>query len=91
MSELQTDQRRMVLVVLEATDQPEHMTFKCPRCNNPLVEVVNGQYRVISEVFDPTNTSITAVGRKCGGSLQYDRGQTGHCQYWYYFSLPGTS
>lgn len=87
MNELRTDQRRMVLVVLEATDAPEHSEWKCPKCQNPLVELINSQYRVITEVFDPTNTTISAVGRRCRGSLR----DGGHCKYWYYFSLPSAT
>lgn len=78
-----TDHRRMVLVTLEATDRPEHSEWKCPNCSNPLGEVINGSYRVIADVFDPTNTSIVAFGRKCGGRLR----EGGHCKYWYFFSL----
>lgn len=84
MNELQTDKRRMVLVVLEATQRPEHSVWKCPECKNPLVDLINGQYSVISDVFDPTNTNVVAVGRKCGGRLP----QGGHCRYWFYFSFP---
>lgn len=87
MNEQQTDQRRMVLVMLETTDRPEHSTWKCPECNNPVVELINGNYHVISDVFDPTNVNVTAVGRKCGGRLR----DGGHCKYWFYFSLPKTS
>jgi len=74
----------MVLVVLEATGRREHSEWKCPECKNPLVDLINSQYRVISDVFDPTNPSVSAVGRKCGGRLR----EGGHCRYWYYFSLP---
>ena len=84
METLQTDQRRMVLVVLESTDGAEHSTWYCPACNNPLVELVNAHYRTITEVFDPTNATTNAVGRRCGGRLKAG----GHCKYWYYFSLP---
>jgi hypothetical protein len=73
----------MVLVVLESTDRPEHSKWKCPECNNALIEIINGQYRVIADVFDPTNTNISAVGVRCGGHLR----DGGHCRYWYYFSL----
>lgn len=83
MNPTRTDQRRMVLVTLEATNRPEHSTWDCPECHNPLVELINSSYRVIADVFDPKNTSVSAVGRRCGGRLRVG----GHCQYWYYFSL----
>jgi hypothetical protein len=73
----------MVLVVLEYTDEPEHTTWDCPKCHNPIVEIVNGHYKTVTEVFDPTNNSVMAVGRKCHGRLR----NGGHCKYWYYFSL----
>lgn len=79
----QTDQRRMVLVTLERTHRPEHSTWDCPECHNPLVELINSKYKVIADVFDPTNMNVSAVGRQCHGRLKAG----GHCKYWYFFSL----
>lgn len=79
------DKQYRVLVTLVRTDSPDNYEWKCPRCYNPLVNLVNADFRAMSDVFDMTNTDTAAIGVRCNGRLHTG----GHCRIMYYFTLRG--
>lgn len=80
--ETEDDRRYRCMVLLNRTDRPAVFTWHCPRCTMPVVELVNVEFKAITDTIQMDNESASGIGVRCDGRFQ-GKG----CRIWFYFSL----
>ena len=72
------DRRYRVMVLLQRSDRPKYYTFHCPKCTQPVGDLVNAEIKAMSDLMDMNNVDNVGVGTRCDGYK---------CRVWYYFTL----
>lgn len=76
------DRRYRCMVLLNRTDRPAVFTWHCPRCTMPVAELVNVEFRALTDTIQMDELGLDAVGVRCDGRFQ-GKG----CRIYFYFSL----